>query len=189
MVNNMLHIITGGSGSGKSAYAEDQILKLGPAKRIYIATMHPFDSESKKRVKRHRTMRSGKGFETIECYTNISSLTELNGANILLECMSNLVANEMYEEGGAGLNTVNAVLEGIRHLKKQAKNLIIVTNEIFSDVQQYDEETLRYMQYLGEINCQMIKEADCVTEVVYGIPICIKTSESEVHEELQLLKK
>lgn len=41
----MLTLVTGGSGSGKSAFAEDRVLSFGEAKRIYIATMHPFDEE------------------------------------------------------------------------------------------------------------------------------------------------
>ena len=39
----MFLVITGGSGSGKSAYAEQCVLDFGPAERIYIATMYPFD--------------------------------------------------------------------------------------------------------------------------------------------------
>ena len=54
----MLILVTGGSGSGKSAFAEDRVLSLGEAKRIYIATMHPFDQESFKRIERHRKMRA-----------------------------------------------------------------------------------------------------------------------------------
>ena len=46
----MLTLVTGGSGSGKSAFAEDRVLSFGEAKRIYIATMHPFDEESHKRI-------------------------------------------------------------------------------------------------------------------------------------------
>ena len=42
----MMTVVTGGSGSGKSAFAEDKIVSFGPAKRIYIATMHPYDEES-----------------------------------------------------------------------------------------------------------------------------------------------
>ena len=34
----MMTVVTGGSGSGKSAFAEDKILSFGPGKRIYIAT-------------------------------------------------------------------------------------------------------------------------------------------------------
>ena len=43
----MMILVTGGSGSGKSAFAEDCVLALGEKKRIYIATMFPFDEESK----------------------------------------------------------------------------------------------------------------------------------------------
>ena len=97
----MLTVITGGSGSGKSAYAEDLILSYGPAERIYIATMYPFDEESHRRIERHRNMRKGKGFETLECYTGLDKVQVPAGSHILLECMSNLVANEMFQEDGA----------------------------------------------------------------------------------------
>ena len=39
----MITLITGGSGSGKSAYAESVITGFGDFERIYIATMYPFD--------------------------------------------------------------------------------------------------------------------------------------------------
>ena len=52
----MLTLVTGGSGSGKSAFAEDRVLSFGDAQRIYIATMHPFDEESHKRIERHQKM-------------------------------------------------------------------------------------------------------------------------------------
>ena len=42
----MMTVVTGGSGSGKSAFAEDKIVSFGPAKRIYIATMHTYDEQS-----------------------------------------------------------------------------------------------------------------------------------------------
>ena len=45
----MMILVTGGSGSGKSAFAEDQVVSFGEAERVYIATMFPFDEESKKK--------------------------------------------------------------------------------------------------------------------------------------------
>lgn len=42
----MIHLITGGSGSGKSAYAESRIQQFDIDRRYYIATMQPFDEES-----------------------------------------------------------------------------------------------------------------------------------------------
>lgn len=170
----MFHVITGGSGSGKSAYAEEKILELGQAPRIYIATMYPFDQESHLRIARHRKMRAEKEFETVECYTGLKSVRMPAGANVLLECMSNLTANEMFQPEGAGEDTVCEILAGIASLIRQSENLIVVTNEIFSDGIQYAEETRTYQSYLGEINRQMAEIADKVTEVVYGIPVSIK---------------
>ena len=163
--------MTGGSGSGKSAFAEDKILSLGQGKRFYIATMHPYDEESYKRVERHRKMRAGKGFETVECYTGLEILEFPQDAIVLLECMSNLAANEMFEESGAGADTVEAVLRGVRKLKSQVRHLVIVTNEIFSEAASYEGDTVRYQEYLGKINQKLGEMADQVVEVVYGIPI------------------
>lgn len=170
----MIHIVTGGSGSGKSAFAEEQIVNLQGDVRIYIATMYPFDEESRRRVERHRRMRAGKRFETVECYTHLEELKIPKGADVLLECMSNLTANEMYQEGGAGENTCEAVCRGIDALAAQAENLVVVTNEVFSDGITYDRETQRYLKYLGTINQYLARIADSVTEVVYGIPVRIK---------------
>lgn len=173
----MLHLITGGSGSGKSAYAEQCILDFGAAPRVYIATMYPFDEESRRRVARHREMRREKQFSTVECFTDLKRVKVPRGANVLLECLSNLAANELYQEGGAGKETEATILEGVECILSQAENLVIVTNEIFSDGIDYDPETDYYQQLLGRLNQKLAIRADRVTEVVYGIPLEIKTGE------------
>lgn len=97
-----LYLVTGGSASGKSECAENLASSLrsndhgaDPLRLYYIAAMYPYDDESRERVKRHRMLRNGKGFETIECHTGISRLeNKLPGNSIvMLECMSNLLAN------------------------------------------------------------------------------------------------
>ena len=167
----MLTLVTGGSGSGKSAFAEDKVLAFGEAQRVYIATMHPFDEESHKRIERHRKMRAGKGFETIECYTGLKDVKLPSGCVVLLECMSNLVANEMFEEQGAHEQTVKDIMSGIDELVRQAAHVVIVTNEIFSDAVVFDKEMASYLEYLGKINQAVALRADEVVEVVYGIPV------------------
>lgn len=167
----MLVLITGGSGSGKSAYAEERVLGFGKARRIYIATMFPFDEESLKRIERHRAMRRDKGFETVECYTDLRSAEIPEDSVVLLECMSNLVANEMFQDNGAKENTVDAVLQGVKTLLSKARQVVIVTNEIFSDAVSYEEETKEYQKNLGKINQALAVLADEVVEVVYGIPV------------------
>ena len=48
----MLLFVFGGSGSGKSEYAEQRILEAGEMQRYYVATMEPFGEEGKKRIER-----------------------------------------------------------------------------------------------------------------------------------------
>ncbi len=170
----MLYLITGGSGSGKSAYAEAVVQRLGNTPRLYIATMYPFDGECRERIRRHRAMRAEKGFETLECYTGLKDAEVSGYGTVLLECMSNLAANELYQEGGAGRQCVEAVLEGVRRIREQCVHLVIVTNEIFSDGIEYDPETRRYQQDLAVINRELASMADVVVEVVYSIPLVHK---------------
>lgn len=184
----MFHVVTGGSGSGKSAYAEIQICRMKEqtnSKRMYyIATMMPFGEETKEKIGRHRQMRSGKGFETIECFTGLKQLVQTDphlneeeakeGICVLLECMSNLTANELYLDTGAKDQTEEAVLQGIQILKTRCRGLVIVTNEVFCDLPPVAEEMKEYLRVLGEINCHMAQMADQVTEVVYGIPVEVK---------------
>ena len=175
----MLTIVTGGSGSGKSAFAEDKVLAFGEAQRVYIATMHPFDEESHKRIERHRKMRAGKGFETIECYTGLKDVQLPSGCVVLLECMSNLVANEMFSKDCMlDSNTVeNAVMKGICILQSKTENLIIVTNTVFEDGILYGETTNAYLSVLGHVNQRIAKMAERVIEVTAGIPVVLKKGE------------
>ena len=63
----MMVLIIGGSGSGKSAYAEEYIGRIaGKGNKYYLATMQVFDEEGKKKVSRHQRLRKNKGFLTIE---------------------------------------------------------------------------------------------------------------------------
>ena len=69
--NNMMTLILGGSGSGKSAYAEDYLLRAaGDKKKYYIATMQIRDAEMQAKVDRHHRLRQGKGFTRICSWLN-----------------------------------------------------------------------------------------------------------------------
>ena len=90
----MLVLVSGGAASGKSEFAESLIVRAGHAKRTYIATMELRDAEDMRRAARHRAMRAGKGFITLECPRGlIEAPLPQEGGSALLECMSNLVAD------------------------------------------------------------------------------------------------
>ena len=91
------------------------------------------------RIARHRKMRAAKKFSTIECYTNLKEVELEPGSDVLLECMSNLTANEIFDPSGAGkARTEEEILAGVSRLANQARNLVLVTNEIFSDGYRYE---------------------------------------------------
>ena len=168
----MLILVTGGAASGKSAYAEELVIALGGKKRYYLATMEVLDEESKKRVVVHRKLRLHKGFETIELARGIQKAGRLISADGigLLECLSNLLANEMYSPQGAGEASVTEILAGIAALNAKLTHLVIVSNEIFADgLQELAMEA--YIQNLGLLNQAIGIKADRVIEVVCGIGI------------------
>ena len=64
----MLHLITGGSASGKSAFGEKAALDTGAGTRYYLATMHPWGKEGMERVSRHQRQRDGTGFRSLASF-------------------------------------------------------------------------------------------------------------------------
>lgn len=186
----MLYIITGGSGSGKSEYAENLAVSRyqrtdKPGKLYYIATMDSRDEESCRRIERHRKLRDGKGFITVECSVKLEELTAGVRDVVLLEDLSNLLANEMYLEHGRMktrddeifCRLEQIILLPVLQLEKQAGCVIIVTNEVFSDGMEYDMETGLYVHLLGMLNQRLAECADGVAEVVCGIPVWHKGQE------------
>jgi len=191
----MIALVIGGSGSGKSAYAEQMAVKAaGNGSLYYVATMQVYDEEGKKKVER-----AGKGFLTIEQPRRLKEAAKKvatekvsagkvaaervpAGKIVLLECMSNLVANEMFSEENLSAVMDEAkikqlsheIISGVTALQDSCDILIIVTNQIFEDGIRYDASTMDYIRLLGDINRQIAERAEQVVEVVAGIPIFIK---------------
>lgn len=193
----MITLVTGGSGSGKSAYAES-LLSSCEGIRYYIATMQIYDAEGEKKVERHRKLRAGKGFLTIESPMNVGKIQfvcageaeqaqyrqeterKVQGSSekksALLECMSNLTANEMFTKDGmkSEEEVVEKIVSEIQTLSQKLDNLVIVTNNVFEDGVIYDAGTMEYLRALGRINAALARLADRVAEVVVGIPVELK---------------
>lgn len=193
----MITLVTGGSGSGKSAYAES-LLSSCEGIRYYIATMQIYDAEGEKKVERHRKLRAGKRFLTIESPMNVGKIEfacegeseqaqyrqeaemKVQGSSekksALLECMSNLTANEMFTKDGmkSEEEVVEKIVSEIQTLSQKLDNLVIVTNNVFEDGVIYDAGTMEYLKALGRINAALARLADRVAEVVVGIPVELK---------------
>ena len=180
-------LVIGGSGSGKSAYAEKVALECQKEKRhFYLATMHVFGEEGQKKVERHKRMRAGKGFVTIEQPTDIMqclpALRETGGGVVLLECMSNLAANE---KPAGSEQVADKIVTQIGVLAQETEELVIVTNNVFEDGIVYDASTMEYLRALGSINVRLAERSDVVVEVIAGIPVARKGKLPSTAEEKQ----
>ena len=166
----MFTFIIGGSASGKSEYAERQVLTL-PGQRVYIATLEPWDDECRKRIRKHQNARAQRGFLTLECYRALNRLEVPAHSNVLLDGLGNLVAGELYSSQGQG---TAAILAGTEHLLGQCGHLTIVADEVFSGGRDYEGDTLRYLREMGALHRALARRADRVIEVVCGIPNILK---------------
>ena len=166
----MLTLVIGGAASGKSAYAEQLACSLA-GERLYLATMLPSDAESFSRIEKHRRRRAALGFRTVERGMDLAGLEIPEGMNVLLEDLSNLLANEMFLPNGGGLG---AVQHGLDCMVAQCAHLTVVSNEIFSGGADYEGETLLYMKNLACLNRELAERADAAVEVVSGLRNVLK---------------
>ena len=179
----MMTLIIGGSGSGKSEYAENYLMKCSKGvQKYYIATMQVYDAEGQKKVLRHQKLREGKGFLTIEQPKELQQAIDkmLPGENeALLECISNLTANEMFSDMVPENEeiVIEKITKGVRELSQALRHLVIVSNNVFEDGRVYDDTTMAYIRAMGKINASLAQMADEVIEVVVGIPVMLKKCE------------
>lgn len=177
----MIHLVYGGSGSGKSAYAEKLVMELNSKNKYYLATMKVYGEEGYQKVQRHKALRAGKGFVTLEKETlddieGIRKSITTKDSTLLLECLSNLTANEMFRDDKmiSSQEVSKKICHDLENLRDVTGNIVIVSNNIFDDGMEYEQSTAEYMKALGEINVFTAEMADKVTEVVCGIPVEVK---------------
>ncbi|HZK26081.1 MAG TPA: bifunctional adenosylcobinamide kinase/adenosylcobinamide-phosphate guanylyltransferase [Thermoclostridium sp.] len=168
-------LLTGGSACGKSTYAEELAMRFS-LPRYYIATMRVFGEEGQKKVEQHRQMRKSKNFITKECDRDIHRIRIPQHSTVLLECMCNLTANEMFDCYGNIIDVHDKILSGVESVAAQCDNIIVVTNDVGSDGVKYDKGTQEYIKTLGRLNIALAESFDCVYELVCGIPLVLKGS-------------
>ena len=166
-------LLTGGSACGKSSYAEALAARFSGA-RYYLATMRPYDDECVRKITRHQEQRREFRFTTIEKETDLGSVILPNRGIVLLECMCNWLANEMFDEVGNFRDPSEKMFAAIEHLAEQCEHLIVVTNEVGCDCMSFGEGTKRYIELLGRMNAILAAQFDTVLELVCGIPIVLK---------------
>lgn len=108
---------------------------------------------------------------------NICALPPEQKSCVLLECLSNLAANEMFLENGEIVEpeiVARKIESGLEKLFSVADNIVIMSNNIFDDGIDYDETTREYQKTLAKLNNFVARRADKVSEIVAGIEVRVK---------------
>ncbi len=172
----MFIFVSGTVRSGKSEWAERAAMALSPGgPRVYLATARVLDDEMLRRVELHQTARQGRGFSTLERPRDLEGiLSSLSrDATVLLECLGNWTANELFGEDG-GIEDVEGTIKKIHRaalmLRDRTAHLLIVSNDAFCDGIRHDVGTDAFLRVLGALHVLLAREADAAVECAFGLP-------------------
>ena len=162
--------IIGGVRSGKSTLAENIIKNYD--NKIYLATLVINDPEMEKRKELHLKNRESDNYVTYEVPFDIKDIKISKENVILLDCLTNLVANEIFLNNS--LDVINKVTNEIKKIKDNSKELVIVSNDVFKGYNNYSKETNEFLYNLGQIHINVANMAESVYKIEYGIKTKLK---------------
>ena len=176
----MITLITGGSRSGKSAFAQQQAEQIN-APRLFIATCPRIDSEMDERIHRHQQDREGLGWQTAEVLLRLAEELERTpaGTTVLIDCLTLWINNLMYEaeqqEQEISEDQVSALAEELaRAARNHQGQVFLVTNEVGLGIVPDNPLVRRYRDLVGRCNQVIAAFADQVFLVSCGIPMRLK---------------
>ena len=157
-------LVSGPSGSGKSRFAEGLAEKI-PGRRYYIATMEPQTEENLRRIQKHREQRAVLCFTTLEIPYLVGKAEISVGSTVLLEDVSNLLANAVFKHR----KTSEDVYQDILALAERSGVFIAVTiSGLRPDG--YEGETAAYIDALNRLNQRLFEQSAAAVEMKEGIP-------------------
>jgi adenosylcobinamide kinase / adenosylcobinamide-phosphate guanylyltransferase len=173
-------LVTGGSRSGKSAYAQ-KLAESNTGSRAFIATCPLLDEEMRERIRKHRKARSGKGWNTIEELSDIQGAIDKahRYSTLVVDCLTLWINNLLFEAEKDGRNISEAEIalackSLISACEKHPGTIIFVTNEIGMGIIPENPLSRRYRDLVGKCN-QIIAEASARTVLlISGQPLEIK---------------
>jgi adenosylcobinamide kinase / adenosylcobinamide-phosphate guanylyltransferase len=169
------HLVVGGARSGKSRFALS--LHPGDARVAFVATAQPGDADLVARIARHRSERPPRWLtveEPLGLAAVLKRLTTDAFDAVVVDCLTMWVANRVLQ--GEGDEAVLAETDEIATLLgRRSCAITLVSNEVGAGVHPETPVGLRFRDLLGLVNQRVAAACDCVTLMVAGIPVAVKT--------------
>lgn len=177
-----LVLVTGGSRSGKSEFAERYVLHYSP-KCDYIATAEILDEEMAERVRLHQARRDARWVNHEAPYhaeETFASLGKETGA-VLFDCLTIYMCNLFYGKGapeGEFLERCDYVFAELDKLLAAAKvcnkRVVFVSNEVGCGIVPENKMAREYRDLAGWVNQRVAAVADKVFYCVAGQAVDVK---------------
>jgi adenosylcobinamide kinase/adenosylcobinamide-phosphate guanylyltransferase len=173
-------LITGGSRSGKSAYAQTFAESISGI-RTYVATCPCIDEEMEKRIQKHREARQSSSWQTVEETKDLAGALQRvrESEVIMVDCLTLWINNLMYEAELQGKDiTEDDIAILCRRIIGVCDDLpgtvIFVTNEVGMGIIPENPASRLYRDLAGRCNQIIAACADTVIFLMSGIPLNIK---------------
>lgn len=165
-----LVLVLGGARSGKSRFAEDEIVRR-PGPWAYIATAEPRDAEMEARIALHRARR-GAGWQTHEAPLDLAGClaTLPPDQPVLVDCLTLWLTNHLLAEHD--LDAEAARLEAA--LIARPGLSVCVANEVGFGIVPDNALARRFRDAAGLTNQRLARAARKVVLVVAGVPLTVK---------------
>jgi adenosylcobinamide kinase/adenosylcobinamide-phosphate guanylyltransferase len=174
VMSNRIYFITGGSRSGKSAFAEKLANNIA-GRRAYLATAQALDAEMVARIEKHRRDR-GATWDTYEEPLAVAELLKKLSSTyeiVLLDCLTLWLSNVMAHRSGDGAVTSHSE-NLVTAMKSFGGSLIVVSNEVGLGIVPDNPLARQFRDCAGMLNQKVALSADEVYFTVSGIPMRMK---------------
>lgn len=171
MQNFRSTLVLGGAASGKSAYAEDLVLRL-TGRPVYIATAQAFDGEMSDKIAVHQARR-GAAWTTIEEPLDLAGAiagADAPDAVLLVDCLTLWLSNLMADDRDIAAETARLV-DTLGALQGQA---VLVANEVGLGIVPDNALARAFRNRHGSLNQAVAAAADRVVFVAAGLPLVLK---------------
>ncbi|MCB5161465.1 bifunctional adenosylcobinamide kinase/adenosylcobinamide-phosphate guanylyltransferase [Marinomonas algarum] len=171
----MKHLVLGGVRSGKSAFAEAQVV-AGEKPVTYVATSQVWDEDMAERVRLHQQQRPPEWQLIEEPLALAKVLDALNSPRqaVIVECLTLWLSNLLCLEDEARLEQEKQAL--LRAVAMFKGDLVLVSSEVGLGIMPINALARRFADEAGAMNQALAKLTDRVTLVAAGLPMPLKST-------------